>query len=153
SWTLEYPCGDRRVLERVLEHLLEQLLEKLRPRQSAVQRLLCNFHRAGSEPYQLVVGLLQASQSLKYLMQLVRLHLERVQFGSESGAVRMGVGAVRLECQQGQMFDSDPNERRGLSPSSHSQQFSMLVEMLSNRLGDKAILRPCLQADAQPEFA
>ena len=93
SWELDYPSGDRRVLEKVLEHLLEQVLEKLQPRGLGVQRLLATLQltntpspptplpRSGGEgrkgePAHLQVGLLQPSASAEHLLDLMRLWLQ-----------------------------------------------------------------------------
>jgi protein ImuB len=147
SWTFEYSCTERRFLERAFEHLLEEVLAKLRPRQMGVQRLLCKLDLAGSEPQCLLVGLLHPTHSLKYLMELTRLHLDRIRLAGEVTAITVRVlAAPPLEFRQGQLFENDDWSERW-------RHFPTLVEVLSNRLGKKAVLRPRLQPEAQPELA
>ncbi len=162
TWEFEVPCGDRRVIEAVLEKLLEQVLEKLRPRQMGVQRLLCWLHLVQSKvvgtlrvpsttdgtrsvPTTFLVGLLHASASMRHLLELVRLHLERVQLPAEVARVMVRASAAPLDFHQGQMFGEENAERW--------REFPVLVERLCSRLGEKAVLRPSLRADAQPELA
>lgn len=146
SWTFEPPCSDRRVMEWVLEHLLGKLLERLHPRQQGIQRLECHFFRDPTDFRRLSVGLLQPSASLLYVMDLLRLHQERADWGGEITAVTLRAVAAPLTVHQGRIFDSDPWSER-------LRQFPVLLEVLSNRLGKQAVLRPYLQADAQPECA
>ncbi len=147
SWLFEPPTADRRALETVLAQLLEQVLGRLRPRQLGVQRLLCSLWTTANEPVHFVVGLLGASVSAGYLLELVRLHFERVRVPAEvtAMAVRAAV-TVPLEFQQGQIYAPDAAEERW-------RQFPALIERLSSRLGEQSVLRPRLWPDAQPEFA
>jgi protein ImuB len=147
SWELDYPSGERRVLEKVLEHLLAQVLEKLQPRGLGVQRLLATLRITSTEPVYLQVGLLQPSASAGHLLELMRLQSERLQLAAEVKAVALRVlQAVPLEFRQGQIFADDVQQQQ-------REQFPALVERLSHRLGEKAVLRPRLWPDAQPELA
>jgi protein ImuB len=146
SWSFEPATADRRALETVLGHLLEQVLERLRPRQLGVQRLTCSFALAAREALPLPVSLLRPSASSGYLMELVRLHLERLRVPAEVSAVTIRATAVPLEIQQGRIFESDDRDDR-------RQELPALIERLSSRLGEKSVLRPYPRADAQPEFA
>jgi protein ImuB len=68
--------------------------------------------------------------------------------GGPTGVASISLRApqgVPLEFRAGEIFTDDVRRR--------SEQFPALVERLSNRLGDQAVLRPQLQPDAQPEFA
>lgn len=147
SWSFEDHCRDHQLLETVLEHLLGQVLASLHPQQLGIERLLCTMHALGAEPQSLTIGLLQASASLRYMMQLIRLQLERTRLPSEIAT--LDVQAVRvapLEFRQQPMFERDRQSERW-------PQFAQLVELLSNRLGKDAVLRPDCCADAQPERA
>lgn len=147
SWSLDYPCGERRLLEKVLEHLLERMLAKLRPRQLGIQRLVCELRPAGAAPRTLTVGLLHASASPAYLLGMLRLHLDRTHLPGEITGIRLhAVEVVPVEFHQEMLFGADEQAERG-------RQFAPLVELLSNRLGKEAVLRPRPSADAQPELA
>ncbi len=147
SWEFECPCSERRLVEFVLKQLLQQMLAKLQPQQLGVQRLRCTLQVLGSEPCGFTVGLLHANDGLGYLLEMLRLHLDRVRLPAEitRAALRAEL-VVPLEFRQGQMFAEDSlAERWARVPA--------LVELLSNRLGKQAVLRPRLLPEAQPEFA
>ena len=147
SWTFEPYIADRQILETVLGRLLEEVLEKLRPRQIGVRRLLCSLVLSCHEPIHFPVGLLQPSLSLRHMMDLLRLHLERQQIPAEVMAVSLRAAMIApLEFRQGQMFEGDDGPGRW-------RQVAALLERLSGRLGEQSVLRPKLHPDAQPEFA
>ncbi len=147
SWTFEPYIADRQILEAVLNRLLDEVLEKLRPRQIGVRRLLCSLALAGHDPLHFPVGLLQPSLSLRHLMDLLRLHLERQQIPAEVMAVTLRAAVVApFEFRQGQLFDGDDGPGRW-------RQVAALLERLSSRLGEQSVLRPKLNPDPQPEFA
>jgi protein ImuB len=146
SWPFEPATDDWQVIEAVCERLLERIMEQLRPRCRGIRRLECSLRvAAGKVP--LTVGLLQPSASVPHLMGLVRLHCERLQVGGEvSDLVVRAADVVPLEFAQAQLFEDEAGEDRWRS-------FPGLIERLSNRLGEKAVLRPRLLPDAQPEYA
>jgi protein ImuB len=154
-WEFEFPTADRRMVEAVFGQLLEQVLARLERRRLGVQKFRCSLRTTAGEPLEVEVGLLQPSASLDYLMELLRLHFERLVLLPRRGRGAEGEGevsaiAVRvlaaapLEFCQGELFNACPKRQ---------QQFPALIERLSNRLGAKSVLRPRLWPDAQPEFA
>jgi protein ImuB len=147
SWSFEWPCSDRRSVETALEHLLTQMLAKLVPQQLGIQRLQCTLQVLDGRPHGFTVGLLHANNSLSYLMGMLRLHLDRVQPPAEiTGTLLEAKRVVPLEFQQGQMFAHDTRAERW-------RRVPALIEILSNRLGKQAVLRPRLLPEAQPELA
>jgi protein ImuB len=145
-WPLEPPTADFRTLLAVLDHLLDQLLEKLQPRPLGVQRMTCCLRLTAGPPILVPVGLLQASVSRRRLNELLRFHLERLCLTAEVGLVVLRVDTAALEFRQDLLFEDGMGWKRW----SH---FLMLLERLSHRLGESAVLRPRLWPDAQPEFA
>jgi protein ImuB len=145
-WPVEPPTADRRILEAVLDHLLDQILEKLRPRPVGVQRLVCSLRLVAGPPIQVPVGLLQASVSARRLNELLRFHLERLRLTSEVALVVLRADTAALEFRQDLLFE----DGTGLKRWPH---FPTLIERLSHRLGETAVLCPRLWPDAQPEFA
>jgi len=143
--------------EAALGQLVEQVLERLERRRLGVQKLHCSLRTTAGQPLEIQVGLLQPNASLNYLMELLRLHLERLFLPPRRGkevdgereisavAVRVTASAP-LEFQQAQLFEKEIGLDRW-------RQFPTLIERLSNRLGEKSVLRPRLWPDAQPEFA
>ena len=145
AWPFEPPVADRQTLDAVIGRLLDELLDRLRPRQLGIQRLLCSLELVIGGPLHFAVELLRPSLSLRHLSELARLHLERLEIPAEVAGVTLEATRVApLEFHQGHMFDDGPCRWR---------EVTGLLERLSNRLGEKAVLRPHLQPDAQPEFA
>jgi len=140
------PISDRRWIEASLEELLSRILNQLKPRQLGVQRLHCTLCQTVGSPISIAIGLLQPSASDSHLRELLHLHLERVQTNAEISEIVLHAEVVRpLEFHQEQLY-RDPGAER-------SRYFPALIERLSNRLGNVAVLRPRLLADAQPEHA
>ena len=145
-WPLEPPTADRRILEAVLDHLLDQVLEKLRPRPVGVQQLVCSLRLTAGPPIRVPVGLLQASVSMRRLQELLRFHLERLRLTAEVTLVALRADTAALEFRHDLLFEDGTELKRW-------PHFPALVERLSHRLGETAVLRPRLWPDAQPEFA
>jgi protein ImuB len=147
SWTFEPYIDDRQILETVLGRLLEEVLAKLQPRQIGVRRLLCSLTLSCHDPIHFPIGLSQPSLSLRHMMDLLRLHLERQQIPAEVMAIALRAAMVApLEFRQGQMFEGDDGSGRW-------REVASLLERLSGRLGEQSVLRPKLNPDPQPEFA
>jgi protein ImuB len=147
SRAFEPATDDWQVIGAVCEQLLEQVVEQLQPRQRGVRRLDCSLRTTAGEAVPLSVGLLQPSASVPYLTGLVRLHCERLRVEGEVSALAVrATEVVPLEFCQVQLFDGEADGDR-------CRAFAGLLERLSNRLGEKAVLRPRLLPDAQPEHA
>jgi len=146
AWPFEPPVGDGQILETVISRLLEDVLEQLRPQQLGVQRLSFTLTLEDHDPQRFPVELLRPTRSLRHLTDLVRLHLERQTVPAAVAGVAVRAEQVGLlEFRQGLLFDGDGADRW--------RQVTGLLERLSGRLGETAVLRPHLLADAQPEFA
>lgn len=152
SWDFEPGIADGRILVTVIEQLLERLLS--RPGSHAlrgspfigVQRLLCSLKLADRERLYLPIELLRPSGSQRDVMELVKLKVERLRITTEVVAVTVRVERVApLEFQQAEIFGG--NDWGGRN------EVIGLLERLSSRLGEKAVLRPRLEPDAQPEYA
>src|SRR5206468_944490 len=107
SWSFDPPAADRRAIDAVLDRLLEQVLDQLRPRQFGVRQLLCSLRTAG-ERVPVLVSLLRPSGSHRHVMELVRLHFERVRVPAEVSDITVRAAAVApLEFRQAQIFDAE----------------------------------------------
>jgi protein ImuB len=131
SWTFEDATAQRWVLEKAIEHLLQKMLDRLAPQQLGIERLRCELRTTNKEQVSLSVGLLHPSDSVRYLMELARLHLRAV--------------AGPRSWRQGRMFETERRDTRDV--------FRGLLERLSNRVGEKGVLRAYLRPEAQPEFS
>jgi protein ImuB len=131
-----------------LEQLVHQLAEKLRLHGRGALRLECAVEMEGKPdaPARITVGLFQATVSAKHLFELAWMQLERVSFPSPVTAMRVEAAATApLEYRQREMFADGASAR--------SSELAGLIDRLSGRLGRRAVLRPRLVRDAQPELA
>jgi protein ImuB len=143
SWPFEPPIADARLLDQTIAYLLDRVLERVRPKGLGIQRMLCSLKLANGEPVRIPVGLVRPSATFAHLIDLLRLHLERVHVTAEIAEASLFVPCVApLEFRQDEIFDGMP----GVQP------LAPLVERLMSRLGENAILRPELNADPQPEY-
>jgi len=146
SWQFEPPVGDRDVLTAVIGHLLERLLTKIHPDGLGIQRLLCSLKSDEHDPIHFPVELLRPSTSRRALMELVGLRLERLRPPSEVESVTVRAVVVGpVGNRQGDLF--------GPGQGSGRIEIAGLIERLSSRLGERAVLRPRAYPDAQPELA
>jgi protein ImuB len=146
-WSFEEPTADRSALESVLRRLIGEIAEALMIRQEGAQRLVCCLFCTGGEPIRLTIGAVHPTAAAEHLCELVRLQLERITLAGEVLAIEVEVVSTGpLETHQQEMFDSGIN-RDG------ERQLAVLLDRFSNRLGEKAVLRPKLHPDSQPEYA
>jgi protein ImuB len=147
----EHPTDRRDLIEMVLQQLLGSLTAPLAGERKGILRLACRLARPGSSPVQFEVGLYRPSGSVRHLLDLIGLRLEALQFRtsrrSPVEAVQLGVtAAAPLSVEQQELFHNG-NSREA------PRQLAALVDRLASRLGREAVVRPCLLADAQPEYA
>ncbi len=146
SHVLEEPTADRTVLLYVFEQLVEQLAGQLTSRDQGAVLLIGSFCSAGCTPQQFEVGLLQPSANARQLLELIELHLERVQLRSEVDRIELRAAVVgRLGERQGELFaDCWPTD---------PHQLAVLVNRLGSRLGYESVLRAEPRASPVPERA
>jgi protein ImuB len=146
-WSFEEPTGDRAALESVLRRLIGEVAETLAVRQEGSQKLVCRLFCMGTEPVCLTIGAVHPTAAAEHLWDLFQLQLERLTLAGEVLAVEVEVIATGpLETHQREMFDSGINHNG-------ERQLAVLLDRLSSRLGENAVLRPRLRADPQPEYA
>ncbi|MBL8793518.1 MAG: DNA polymerase Y family protein [Planctomycetia bacterium] len=144
----ETPLASRQLLEAVLERLLEQVLARLQDRERGMRQFVVTLHFGKQQDTDVVVSLLTSSDSLRYLMHLLRLRLDAVRWRLAVQAVTVSVvAAPPLDWHQQTLFPEETSE------TERDQHLAQLIEVLSNRLGEEAVVRPQLLPDAQPEFA
>lgn len=146
SWRFEDPVAQEGVLEAVTERLVRKLARRLEPEQMGVRRLYGTIEVADDRPVSFEIGMLRPTGSAERLLELIRLRLEGLRLSAGILRVALRVAAAPLEVRQERWFDSDEDARRQAA-------FREFVERLSSRLGEEAVLRPCLRPDDQPEWA
>lgn len=146
-WSFEAPVASSQVLLAVIEELLGRLLKEVRGQDVGFQKLLWWLRVSRHDQVCLPVELLRPTAVASDLLELIRLQMERVKLPGEVTDVTVRAAVVApLVYRQGDLFGGrvGPNRDDGVTG---------LVERLSSRLGNAAVVRPRLVADAQPELA
>jgi protein ImuB len=143
----------RPALDAVIERLVAACVAPLAARGEGVLALQVRLERTAgllalaATPIVIDVGLFRASATVRHLVDLVRLRLDRVQISGEIGAVAVEVVAVGpVDCRQRSLFAT---ERRDAGAAA----VGGLLDRLAGRLGRAAVFEPRPVADAQPEHA
>lgn len=146
-WSFEPPVANAQVLLNVFEELLGRLLKEVRGRDVGFRKLLWWLKVGKGDQVCEPVELLRPTASRKDLLDLIRLQLERVKLSGEVTDVAVRATAVSpLVYRQAALFGGRVGAQR-------LPDVSGLIERLSSRLGNAAVLRPRLVPDAQPELA
>ena len=147
TWPFEYPVADRRAIQTVLKQLIARAVEQLGPRQQGIQQFRCRLEITNGAPLVFSVGLVRPSLSVSHLFGLALMQLERIDLEKDVVQVQLRVTeTIRLESHQRELFNSGTD-----GPG--REHLNALVDRLSSRLGEAAVLRPFLYEDAQPEYA
>jgi protein ImuB len=147
AYGCEPPIESRAAIEIILQRLLARVMKRLQLRNAGILQLDIKLSVSGKEPTRFTVGLVRPSLDQKRLHELVRLQLERVQLkGRLAGATLRVIRTALLDADQAALFET--TERRHIR-----RDLDSLLNRLSNRLGPRAVLCPCLSPDYQPERA
>ena len=145
SWDFEDPVADGRLLLQTFDYLLDWLLAKV-PEHQGVQQLFCTLKLIRHDPVCFPVERLRPTASKQALMELLQLQIERLRLPTEVSAVTLQASLVRpLEFRQDELF--------GGAGWSKQMEVAGFLERLTSRLGERVVLRPRLEPDAQPEYA
>lgn len=141
QWSSEFPLVNRPALEVIVTRLLDSLLSRLSPWE-AISRLTCRFREQAGP----VVRPTKPSRSAERLLELWRLSLDRDRPPKEIHLIVLTAETVALPSAiRTSLFaeDEDSLER--------TRAVERLVERLSGRLGEKAVLQPVTTGDPLPE--
>ena len=142
-----HPICHHKSLAAELKQLIDRLVKQLQSRQEGVQGLHVRFDGADQDEVQFSLGLVGPSKSADYLTQMVLARMERQPIPREVLGVHIQAYSTAPLCvQQTELFE----ETADLTKHKHFQQ---LVDCLSMRLGERAVLSATLLQDAQPEYA
>ncbi|MCA8999204.1 MAG: DNA polymerase Y family protein [Planctomycetaceae bacterium] len=131
-------------IESLWSHLLEQLLKPLRPQRLGTRRLECRFHLEDRPCREIHIRLREATHNLRHIGELLGLQLERTPWDAP-------VTGVSLEaCEIGPLVFVSPEMFEGTGHQ-QARQFSLLLNRLSSRLGEEAVLLPELVPNPIPE--
>ena len=142
----ETPLADGQVILMVAEVLLAEVFAQVRRREAALRRLDCGVYYEDAAPRMISIGLARASRQREHVTKLLAQRLEQVDL--TPGITELMLIAretSRYHGDQGTLFEPrDPGEDDALG---------CLVDRLASRLGHRAVVRPRLVDDHQPEQA
>ncbi|MBL8828659.1 MAG: hypothetical protein JNM18_16890 [Planctomycetaceae bacterium] len=134
-------------LLQVLEQQLTRLVAPLIERHEGLQRLECLLCGESGSLVPLQVAVLRPTVQVAYLLELLKLRLESQPLIEPITGVRLSATAVMpIEQRQQTLFATEQHE-------DDRWLWASLVERLSGRLGDQAVLRARLRSEHQPEYA
>lgn len=143
---LEQGISHPEAIEQLCSLLLRQLLDLLSRKCLGTRHLECRFALEDRTFQSLSLRLYETTSDLRHIADLLRFQQEKLRLPSPVIGLRMEAMDVSpLEAAQEALFDGG---MRG-----HARQFSMLLNRLSSRLGEEAVLVPCLLPDSVPERA
>ena len=145
---LEYPSTCREVIGALLDSVVEELSQMLLRLDRGALRLDCRLDCEGKKNAELSVGLFQPTASPRHLLELIRTPLERLVLPAAVTGICVQSPLTAPLAQRQQELFVDAGQL-----ASHDRLLASLIDRLSSRLGQKAVLRPRLVADAQPELA
>lgn len=151
---LPAPCSSQEALAFPLRRMLGDLCAALAARDGGVQHYTLRFAlesarqqdtgTGGNEVCRLEIGLLDASRDADHLYAITRARLERMSFPRPVLALHLEVPRLpRFVPRAADLFGA-ADDAAGWTP---------LIERLSARLGEQALLRPLWVADHRPEYA
>jgi protein ImuB len=145
---LEYPSTRREVVGALLDSAVGQLSQMLLRLDRGALRLDYRLDCEGTKGVELSVGLFQPAASPRHLLELIQMPLERLSLPAAVTGIclRAALTAPLAHRQQELFVDA-------CQLASHGRLLAGLIDRLSSRLGQKAVVRPRLVADAQPELA
>jgi protein ImuB len=143
---LEFPAESRGLIEQVVRELIQELTPALAQRQRGAVELTCRLDAAPGRPALLRVGLFRPSADPQHLWDLLRMQLEQAAVSGAVGRFTLAAPLTApLENRQRALFAGNADEA--------ARQGELLIDRLSSRLGNEAVLRPRLIADPIPERA
>ncbi len=145
SWDFEDPIADGRILFQTFDYLLDWLLPKI-PEHQGVQQMFCSLKLIHHDPVCFPVERLHPTRSKQALLELLQLQIERLQLPAEVSAVTLQASSIQpLEFRQNELF--------GGAGWTDKMEVAGFLERLTSKLGERVVLRPKLEPDAQPELA
>ncbi len=133
-------------IEQLWSLLLRQLLELLSPGQLGTRHLECRFTLEDRTSQSLSLRLCEATSDHRHIGDLLRFRQEGLRLVSP-------VVALRMEALEVAPLEASPQELFEGGSRGHARQYAMLLNRLSSRLGEAAVLFPRLISDPVPERA
>ena len=145
SLTWDNGVGTAEPILEVCQALLPRLILLLQQQSQGIARWSAELLGESGSLGRLVIGLLRPTLELRHLIDLLRLRLESVRLLEPVTGMRVAIIEAAPLPQQQQVLFAD------LAPPVESEDWSILVERLSGRLGSDAVVRVRSYPDHQPE--
>ncbi len=145
AWSGESPVQQQEVIEFVFGQLLRQLLADLAPRRAGILELACEIVTEHGQQA-LPLRLSRPATDEKHLRQLFQLACERQAWSA-------GMLSMRLQVQRAGWHDEHQTTLFEDDTAEGARELLELIERLSSRLGEEAVLRPVPQAESLPEWS
>ena len=146
-WTSEVSAQDQNAVYQVLKYLSETIAEQLRKRLTGATRLRCELHLDNDSVVLLNADFVRPIQMAKVMLDMLNLRMESVTVARPvvSASVQAVISPLPA-ARQKDLFNSTEHIRP-------QEDLTVLVNRLSNRLGNQSVLQAELTSDARPEFA
>jgi protein ImuB len=146
SQQFDFPTDRRDVLDGVITDLIGRITEQLQAHGRAAVRLTGELGCGPDGDGALEVPMYRPTDLAKPLLEVVRLHCERLILPGPVERVSLRADqTIRLRPCQAPLF-ADP-------ASNTDESLAVLLDRLAARLGARSVVRPVGQADALPERA
>jgi protein ImuB len=146
TWTTEESISGRQAVQYVCPDLLTEILDTLKSRGEGLLKLTLLLKSDSTEPVSVEVRLARPDNSLPHVFKLLELKLETISIPERLHTVILEASAVAtLQTRQRGLF-SELEE-----PAETNREVRGLIERLSTRLGEDAVVRPYLLPEAIPE--
>jgi protein ImuB len=155
--TLEHPTDCLNLISGLMHRVIERVATALQAKHQGACEWICNFrcHPAelpdsrestDAQPHTLRLRLSQSTDSVRHILELLKMQLDRHQLPGPIDRVRLRAQFTEpLSQHQEQLFVD--------TVISSAEQLPQLIDRLATRLGSQAVVRPQLVADFQPEHA
>lgn len=146
TWTTEESISGRQAVQYVCPDLLTEILDTLKSRGEGLLKLTLLLKSDSAEPISVEIRLARPDNSLPHVLKLLELKLETISIPERLHTVVLEASAVAtLQTRQRGLF-AELQE-----PAETNREVRGLVERLSTRLGEDAVVRPHLLPEAIPE--
>ncbi|MCG6156516.1 Y-family DNA polymerase [Rubinisphaera margarita] len=146
-WTdevLEYPITEKYLIEIVLKRVLQDLLAQLEKQQHGLLRLQVQLFNGKEPVLELTLGTIRPTLAEQELWNLIALKLETMQLRVEIDRVVLRAAeTASLRFRRRTLFEDDS--------TIETREYETLINRLTTRLGDQAVLKAELVEDVQPE--
>jgi protein ImuB len=148
TWTTEETISARQAIQYVCPNLLTEILNTLKSRNEGLLKLTLLIKNESAETTSIEIRLARPDNSLPHVLKLLELKLERIAIPKRICTVQMEASVIApLQTRQQSLFSETQDS------ADTNRAVRSLIERLSARLGEDAVVRPHLLPEAIPEQA